>query len=106
MKYSNEIKIGIALVLSAFIFYVGIRYFQDLPIFSGTDTFNTTFADAGGLVSGNAVRINGVTVGSVDAVTLQAGAAHVVFHVDKSVVLTHGSVTSIGGVGALGVVRC
>ena len=105
MKYSNEIKIGVALVLSAVIFYIGIRYFKDLPLFSGTKGFHTSFADAGGLVAGNAVWINGVNVGSVDAVTLQDGAAHVAFHVDKAITLPHGSVTSIGGVGALGVVR-
>jgi phospholipid/cholesterol/gamma-HCH transport system substrate-binding protein len=107
VKYGNEIKIGVALVLSFIVFYIGIRYFKDLPLFAGTASFRTSFANAGGLVTGNVVRINGVNVGAVDEVSLQAGSdrAHVVFHVDRAVVLTHGSMTSIGGVGALGVVR-
>ena len=105
MKYSNELKIGVAIVLSAIVFYIGTRYFKDLPVFSGTYEFSTAFADAGGLVEGNAVRINGVNVGSVSGVRLQNGAALVSFTVNTDVAMTHGSVTSIGGFGALGVVR-
>ena len=107
MKYSNELKVGIALVVTTFIFYIGFRYLQDLPFFKGTTEFFTTFDDAGGLVSGNAVRINGVVVGAVDEVRLLPGdnIARVRFHLDRDIVLPHGSTTSIGGVGALGVVR-
>ncbi len=107
MKYSNELKVGIALVVTILIFYIGFRYLQDLPFFKGTTEFFTTFDDAGGLVSGNAVRINGVVVGAVDVVRLVPGdnVARVRFHLDRDIVLPHGSTTSIGGVGALGVVR-
>ncbi len=107
MKYGNELKVGLALVLSALIFYIGFRYLEDLPFFKGTTEFFTTFDDAGGLVSGNAVRINGVVVGAVDEVRLPPGdnRARVRFHLDRDIVLPHGSTTSIGGVGALGVVR-
>ncbi len=52
MKYSNELKVGIALVLTTLIFYIGFRFLQDLPFFKGTTEFFTTFDDAGGLVSG------------------------------------------------------
>ncbi|MCH8962577.1 MAG: hypothetical protein IH820_15000 [Bacteroidetes bacterium] len=51
MKYSNELKVGIALVLTTLIFYIGFRYLQDLPFFKGTTEFFTTFDDAGGLVA-------------------------------------------------------
>ena len=105
MKYSNEIKIGIAIVLSILVFYIGTRFFRDLPVFAGTNEFTTTFADAGGLVSGNAVRINGVNVGSVSEVRLENGQARVVFNVNKDVVLTQGTTASIGGFSVLGVVR-
>lgn len=107
MKYSNELKVGLALVLTVFLFYIGIRYFKDLPFFKGTTEFFTTFDDAGGLVSGNVVRINGVVVGAVDEVKLPPGdnRARIRFHVDRDIVLPLGSTTAIGGVGALGVVR-
>jgi phospholipid/cholesterol/gamma-HCH transport system substrate-binding protein len=107
VKYSNEIKVGVSLVLAAIIFYVGVRYFQDLPLFKGTVDYYTTFSDAGGLVSGNAVRINGVTVGSVNEVTLPAGTqeARVRFHVDRDITLPYGTTAGIAGFGALGAVR-
>ena len=107
MKYGNELKVGIALAVSIAIFYIGFRYLKDLPFFKGTTEFFTTFEDAGGLVSGNAVRVNGVIVGAVDEVRLVPGdnIARVRFHVDRDLVLPHGSSTAIGGVGALGVVR-
>ncbi len=107
MKYGNELKVGLALVLAALIFYIGFRYLEDLPFFKGTTEFFTTFDDAGGLVSGNVVRINGVVVGAVNEVRLlpDDNRARAHFHIDRGIVLPHGSTTSIGGVAALGVVR-
>lgn len=107
MKYSNELKVGTSLILAIIILYIGTRYFKNLPFFEGTTEFFARFEDAGGLVSGNAVRINGVLVGAVDEVSLPPGdnRARVRFHVDRNTVLPHGSTAAIGGVGALGVVR-
>lgn len=107
MKYGNEIKVGAALVLAALIFYIGVQYFQDIPLFKGTYDLETSFDDAGGLLSGSAVRINGVNVGSVDKVSLRPGSdqAHVRFHVDNGTEIPVGSTTSVGGLAALGVVR-
>ena len=104
MKY-KEIKIGAVVVVCALIFIFGTRYFQALPFFSGSNTYSTIFADGGGLVSGNAVRINGVDVGSVSRVRLNDGQAHIDFTVNTDVVLTRGSVTSISGFTFLGVTR-
>lgn len=105
MKYSKEIKIGAVVVACAVIFIFGTRYFQALPFFSGSSEYSTTFADGGGLVSGNAVRINGVDVGSVSRVSLNDGLAQIDFTVNTDVTLTHGSVTSISGFSFLGVTR-
>lgn len=107
MKYSNELKVGLALVLSVVVFVLGIRYFEDIPLFSGTYTLHTSFENAGGLVAGNSVRVNGVTVGQVEQVALSpdAKAALVRFHVHKGVRIPQGSTTSISGTSVLGAVR-
>ncbi len=105
MKYNKEITIGAAVVVCVIIFIFGTRYFQALPFFSGSNVYSTTFADGGGLVSGNAVRINGVDVGSVSRVSLNDGLAQIDFTVNTDVILTHGSVTSISGFTFLGVTR-
>ena len=107
MKYSNEIKVGLAIVLAGLVFVFGIRYMQDIPLFRGSYVLETRFADAGGLVAGNPVRVNGVNVGSVEAVSLdpQARRARVLFRVDNGVKIPEGSTASVAGVSALGGVR-
>lgn len=104
MKYSKELIVGLSLVVAAVIFVLGVRYFEDLPLFRGTYQLNTTFQDAGGLQSGNAVRVNGVRVGAVDEVDLdtQTNNVRVRFHVEESLAVPEGSFTTLGGIAALG----
>ena len=107
MRFSNELKVGVAIVLAAVIFFVGVRYFEDIPIFSGTYTLYTVFEDASGLIAGNPVRINGVTVGQVERVRLnfEERAAVVQFHLDKNVRIPTGSTAAVKGIEALGSMR-
>lgn len=107
MKYSNELKVGIAIALTVIIFVLGVRYFEDIPLFRGTYELATSFRDAGGLVSGNVVRINGVNVGAVQNVSLnlESGGVDVLFFVDSGIIIPEGSTTSISGISALGAVR-
>ncbi len=107
MKYSREVKVGVSIVLAALIFYFGVRYLQNVPLFRGSYTLHAQFSNAGGLVSGNQVRINGVNVGSVESVRLdpEARVARVVFRVDRSIKIPQGSTAEVSGVSALGGVR-
>ena len=72
MKYTREFQVGLAIVLAAVIFFFGVRYFADQPLFGGSYTLYTQFADASGLAPGNSVFVNGVKVGTVDDVELAA----------------------------------
>ena len=105
MKISREVQIGTALVLSAAVFYVGQRFFRNLPIFAGTYRYSTIADDAAGLVAGNAVRINGVHVGSVTEVRIAAGAARVFFTVVDHIALPHGTTAKLGGFAFVGDTR-
>ena len=107
MKHSNELKVGLSIVAAAVIFILGIRFFQDLPLFETTYTLETEFANAAGLISGNVVRVNGVGVGSVDEVYInpETNGVRVRFHVERSVPVRQGSRTVVSGFDALGVVR-
>ncbi|NNF04854.1 MAG: MCE family protein [Rhodothermales bacterium] len=107
MKYSNEVKVGVTIVLAAIIFVLGVRYFEDLPLFKSTYSLRAEFENAGGLIAGNAVRTAGVTVGSVDGVKInpETGMVTVRFHVDDDIPVTEGTYAKIGGFDALGVVR-
>lgn len=103
MRYSKEIKVGLSLILSVVVFVLGIRLFEDLPLFRGTQSYYSTFEDASGILPGNSVRISGVRVGSVDAVELDPETANVRvdFHVDEGVAIPEGSTAEISGIAAL-----
>ncbi len=107
MKYSSEVKVGLTLLVAAAIFVFGIRYFQDLPIFGSTDEYAVEFDDAGGLIAGNAVRINGVSVGGVKNVFFNPTTqrARVEFHINGNIDIPEGSFARVSGFSALGVVK-
>ena len=107
MKYSNEMKVGVTLIVATVVFVLGVRFFQDLPLFKGTYSLVSEFDNAGGLISGNLVRINGVGVGSVDDVYInpETQRVRVEFHIGLGIPVTRGSTSQIAGFEALGVVR-
>ena len=107
MKYSNELKVGSTIVVATIIFILGVRYFEDLPLFRGTHNLETELENASGLIAGNPVRVRGVSVGSVDEVFInpETGGVRVLFHVDSSLPVPEGTETTVSGVDALGVVR-
>jgi phospholipid/cholesterol/gamma-HCH transport system substrate-binding protein len=106
MKLKNELKVGLALLVSAAVFLFGSRYFQDLPLFRGTYQLRTEFVDVGGLVEGHTVRVNGVSVGSVDAVMLnpETNRAQVRFHVNSDLKIPEGTRAKVSGISSFGVV--
>ena len=107
MKFSREIKVGLSIVIAVVAFVIGIRFFRDVPLFTGTYGVYTQVADAKGLISGNPVRVNGVKVGSVSTVEYdqQRNLVHVVFRVNNDVTLPEGTSASLTGIDALTGVR-
>lgn len=78
-------------VLAALIIAVGLQP-QRIIDWASAVRYEATFAEAGGLLPGNDVKIAGVTVGSVSGVALERGRAQVSFTVDSRVPL--GSMTT------------
>ena len=107
MKFSNEIKVGLTIIVATVIFILGVRYFEDLPLFDSTYDLVAEFDNAGGLIGGNIVRVNGVVVGSVEDVYISeaTGKVMVEFHIDPNIPVTEGTYATITGFDALGVVR-
>ena len=107
MNYSNELKVGIAIVVSLVIFFLGTRFFEDIPLFKGTYTLNTEFPDARGMIVGNAVRISGVKVGSVQGVQLDpmTNMVGIQMRLGSDIRVPEGSYTEISGIDALGAVQ-
>lgn len=105
VKYSNEIKVGVVIVVAAAVFYVGTQFLREIPIFSRNARYSTVVGNAAGLVSGNSVLISGVKVGSVTGVDLIEGGAQVHFSLKNDLRVTHGTTVAIAGFGALGDLR-
>ncbi len=107
MTYSNELKVGAAIVLAAVAFFFGIRFFQDLPLLGGTYQLTAQFDEAGGLVAGNPVRMKGVNIGSVESVRLdqETQSVRVRMQIDKDVRIPQGSHARVSGFSGLGGVR-
>lgn len=107
MKLSNEIKVGLTIIVATVIFILGVRYFEDLPLFDKTYDLVAEFDHAAGLIGGNIVRVNGVAVGSVNKVYISETSGKVIaeFHVNPTIPVTEGSYATVGGFDALGVTR-
>lgn len=104
MTISNEIKVGVALVVAALILFFGTRFFMNLPLFERTASYETLLPDAGGLVDGSLVRLKGVVVGRVTDVRFDAvrNMARVRFQIHGSLPLPEGSYTRIAGLAVFG----
>lgn len=104
MQYSNELKVGAAIVLAAFAAFAGIRFFQNVPLFGSSYTLYAEFDNANGLVSGNPVRMKGVKVGSVDRVHLdpRSQRVQVRLKMERDPYIPKGSSAKVSGLSALG----
>ena len=104
MKHSKETIVGLSLVGAVAIFVLGTRFLADIPLFGTVYTLNTSFPSSNGLIAGDAVRINGINLGAVDAVQLGPSGqdVHVRFHLDDKARLPEGSYATLGGFPPLG----
>jgi phospholipid/cholesterol/gamma-HCH transport system substrate-binding protein len=106
-EYSQELKVGAAIVLAVIFGFLGIRFFQDLPLFGGSYPMYAQFEEAGGLVSGNPVHMKGVSIGTVDYVELdqKTQTVQVRFKVNEGITIPEGSHAKVAGFSGLGGVR-
>lgn len=104
MQYSNELKVGAAIVIAVVVALAGIRFFQNVPLFGDSYTLYAEFDDAGGLVSGNPVQMKGVKVGSVDGVRLnpETQRVRVRLRLQRAPTIPKGSRAQIAGISAFG----
>lgn len=107
MQYSNELKVGAALILSAIIFFVGFRFFQDLPLFQGSYVLKATFEEASGLGEGNPVEMKGVSIGTVSSMRLDQSdqMVRVEMRIDNDIRVPEGSTVRVTGFSGVTGVR-
>ena len=69
MKISKEAKIGLVAVLAVLIIYVGIIFLKGLKLFNNDVSYYVEITDVQGMPTASPIRANGLTVGSVKAIT-------------------------------------
>lgn len=69
-KFSKEVKIGIAFVISIFVLYFGISFLKGVNIFKPTNSYTVVFSDVTGLALSSPVMMNGYQVGLVYSIEL------------------------------------
>lgn len=70
MKISNEIKIGLTVVVALAVAYVGFKLLQDSPLFGQSSDMHTYYEQVDGLTEGTPVYARGVKIGTVRRINL------------------------------------
>ncbi|MGF1671511.1 MAG: MlaD family protein [Balneolaceae bacterium] len=70
MKISNEVKIGLTVLIAIIITLVGFRFMRDVPIFAQAQEIEAKFHRVDGLTEGSIIYLNGVKIGSVKSMEL------------------------------------
>jgi phospholipid/cholesterol/gamma-HCH transport system substrate-binding protein len=102
MKERNQVSVAIwGTVIAAAVVLLSMNL-RDLPFVHSEHTYYADFANADGLKSGDDVRVEGVSVGSVKSVTVQGDHVHVKFAVKSDLELGGTSRASIEVATVLG----
>lgn len=99
MKISNESKVGILAAVGIALLFIGFNYLKGINVLnSGTDYF-IQYSNSGGLLVGDPVIIDGLSVGRVKSVTLQEDqtGVDVVINFEQSVDIPNDSYALIRG---------
>ncbi|MEV6274224.1 MCE family protein [Nocardia sp. NPDC051832] len=86
-KRSPAITVGVVGIVVAVCISLTALQFSQLPFIRGGANFTAYFADAGGLVPGDAVQVAGIRSGEVDGVELAGDKVLVRFRLEESIEL-------------------
>ena len=87
LRERNQVSVAIwGTLLAATVILLSINL-GSLPFVNSTTTYYADFANADGLKSGDDVRVEGITVGSVNSVSVQGDHVHVSFDVQSDIEL-------------------
>ena len=100
MKMSNEVKVGVTVLLAIIVAIIGFRFMRDVPIFRQSLVISAQFERADGISSGSLVYIKGVRVGSVRSVELsREGRIDISMRIDTELPIPKNSVAHLTSLG-------
>ena len=94
---SNEVKIGIIVLASIFVAYIGFRIMQDEPFFSSSNVLYTKYGDVEGLLKGANVSVIGLKIGTVKELVYlpEEDSIRVTINITEDIVIPVGSVAKL-----------
>lgn len=102
-KISNELKIGLTVVIALIVGFIGYRIMKDIPLFRTGTSIYTTFDQVYGLNSGNVVNVKGYKIGSVKEMhLLDSDSTRVTLNIEEGQQIPKGSIAVLKSSGVLG----
>ena len=105
MNVSQEVKVGLLVIVSLMMFYFGFRFLKGSDFFSSTNTYQVVYDNIDGLTASNPVRINGLSVGRVKSIEIlqnQNNKLLVTLDLNKGIRVTQGTKAFLADDGLLG----
>jgi len=101
-RFWNEFRVGVLAVVALVLLVLGIRFLQGTSLLGNTYTLTAQFERAEGVAPGTPVTVRGLSVGTVEQVTLaEEGGVRVRMHIRDDVELPEGTTASVTGIAAL-----
>jgi phospholipid/cholesterol/gamma-HCH transport system substrate-binding protein len=99
MKISKEVRVGLFMVISLVLLYLGFNYLKGIDFFSSRKKYYAIYENVDQLMPSNQVYLNGVSVGRVSRIQIQQAKSRVVveFEIDSYVILGDSSVAILNG---------
>lgn len=99
MKISKEVKVGLFMVVSLVLLYVGFNYLRGIDFFSSTNKYYAVYENVDKLMPSNQVYINGYAVGRVSSIAFEQQKNRVVveMEIDSDIILGDSTVAFLNG---------
>lgn len=102
-KVSNELKIGITVLVATIVAFIGYNIMKDIPLFRSSTTIYTKFDQVYGLIPGNVVNIRGFKIGTVKEMELlETDSTLVTMNIEEGYNIPKGSIAILKSSGVLG----
>jgi ABC-type transporter Mla subunit MlaD len=102
-KVSNELKIGITIIVAITVAILSYTFMKDIPLFRSSNTIYTKFEQVNGLIPGNVVNVKGFKIGTVKTMELESSDSTLVtMNIEEKYQIPRGSIALLKSSGVLG----
>lgn len=102
-KVSNELKIGLTVIVAIIVALLGYTFMKDIPLFKSSTTIYTKFDQVTGLIPGNVVNVKGFKIGTVKEMELlESDSTRVTLNIEEGYQIPRGSIAVLKSSGVLG----